>query len=91
MLSHANFVLGAPLLFGLTLFSAPDFSHPVHLDLGLSCAYCHADATASRQAADQILPQPAVCLSCHSDGKGKPLGPRPAPMDRFREELPVRP
>lgn len=75
MLRHTGFGLGAPLLFGLTLFPAPDFSHPVHLDLGLSCAHCHAEAATSRQAGDQIFPQPAVCLSCHSDGKSAPLDP----------------
>ena len=75
MLTHAGFVLGVPLLFGLTLFSAPDFSHPIHLDLGLSCARCHAGAETSREAGEQNFPQPAVCLSCHSDGKSTPLDP----------------
>ena len=56
-LSHAGFAVSAPLLFGLTLFSSPDFSHPVHLDLGLACTRCHAGAETSRHAGDQIFPR----------------------------------
>lgn len=66
-LTHGNIAFGAPLLFGLTVLASPDFSHPVHLELGLACAHCHAGAETSRQAGDQIFPRPAVCLSCHSD------------------------
>jgi hypothetical protein len=84
-LSQAGFALGVPLLFGLTLFSSPDFSHPVHLDLGLACTRCHAGAETGRLAADQMFPQPAVCLSCHSDGKTTPLDP-----DRLRWTAPER-
>ena len=84
-LSQAGFALSVPLLFGLTLFSSPDFSHPVHLDLGLACTRCHAGAETGRLAADQMFPQPAVCLSCHSDGKTTPLDP-----DRLRWTAPER-
>ena len=81
----------APLLFGLTVFASPDFSHPVHLELGLACAHCHAGAETSRQAGDQIFPQPAVCLSCHAGGESTPRRPGPAPLDGCGAELPVRP
>ena len=74
-LTHGSIVFGAPLLFGLTVFASPDFSHPVHLELGLACAHCHAGAATSRRAGDQIFPQPAVCLSCHAAGKSTPLDP----------------
>ena len=84
-LSQAGFALSVPLLFGLTLFSSPNFSHPVHLDLGLACSRCHAGAETGRLAADQMFPQPAVCLSCHSDGKTTPLDP-----DRLRWTAPER-
>ncbi len=84
-LSQAGFALSVPLLFGLTLFPSPDFSHPVHLDLGLACTRCHAGAETGRLAADQMFPQPAVCLSCHSGGKTTPLDP-----DRLRWTAPER-
>ena len=84
-LSHGGFAVGAPLLFGLTLFASPDFSHPVHLDLGLACTRCHAGAETSRLAADQMFPRPAVCLSCHSDGESTALDP-----DRLRWTAPER-
>lgn len=74
-LSPAGFALSAPLLFGLTVFASPDFSHPVHLELGLACAHCHAGAETSRQAGDQIFPRPAVCLSCHAGGERPRLDP----------------
>ncbi len=74
-LRHAGFSLSAPLVFGLTLIASPDFSHPVHLDLGLACTRCHAGAETSRLAADQMFPRPAVCLSCHSDGRSTALDP----------------
>ena len=72
-LTHGSIALGAPLLFGLTILASPDFSHPVHLELGLACAHCHAGAETSRQAGDQIFPRPAACLSCHSDSGSTPL------------------
>ncbi len=72
-LTHGSIALGAPLLFGLAILASPDFSHPVHLELGLACAHCHAGAETSRQAGDQIFPRPAVCLSCHSDAGSTPL------------------
>ena len=84
-LSQFGFALSAPLLFGWTIFASPDFSHPVHLDLGLACTRCHAGAETSRLAADQMFPRPAVCLSCHSDGESTALDP-----DRLRWTAPER-
>lgn len=43
------------------------FHHQKHLALGqgLTCLSCHEGASNSRQAADRLLPAPAVCDRCH--------------------------
>ena len=57
-----------PLLF-------PGFLPPGSSRSGPGLHPCHAGAETSRQAGDQIFPQPAVCLSCHSGGKATNLDP----------------
>jgi len=52
------------------------FSHAQHLARGTPCAACHAAATSSRSAVDNLLPTEAACLPCH-------------PIDRAQPELVV--
>jgi predicted CXXCH cytochrome family protein len=52
---------------------AQTFSHRVHLQLKLNCLSCHANASSSTRVEDNLLPNPAICLSCHSAG-GKGVG-----------------
>ena len=43
------------------------FSHQLHLGkVGLSCAVCHASTEGSESAADNNLPEAALCLACHN-------------------------
>jgi hypothetical protein len=41
------------------------FDHARHARVGLSCAYCHDQATKSRAATDRLLPPPTRCDACH--------------------------
>jgi len=52
------------------------FSHGKHLERGTGCAACHAAATSSRSAVDDLLPTEAACRVCH-------------PIDRAQPELVV--
>ncbi|MGH9632001.1 MAG: cytochrome c3 family protein [Bryobacteraceae bacterium] len=53
-----------------TALAAP-FSHRTHLGLKLQCLSCHASASSSTKIEDNNLPQPAVCLGCHTGEQGK--------------------
>lgn len=41
------------------------FDHARHARVGLSCAYCHTQATKSRSVADRLLPPAERCDACH--------------------------
>jgi len=66
------------------------FSHAQHLARGTPCAACHAGATSSRSAVDNLLPTEAACRPCHAidrtappfggaAGRGVPTGDRDRP------------
>jgi hypothetical protein len=48
---------------------AAPFSHKIHLGLQLECSYCHAAASGSTKASDNLLPAKSVCLNCHEDAQ----------------------
>lgn len=48
------------------------FSHAKHLARGASCAMCHAGATTSRSAVDNLLPTEAACRACHPIDRSEP-------------------
>ena len=54
-------VLAAPL-------AAQDwaFPHRTHLAMGLDCGTCHGAAKSSSEAADNLLPDGALCEACHN-------------------------
>jgi len=73
--------------FGLTAtgHAAQPFPHGVHLGLKLDCLYCHAAATTSTSPADDLLPEPEVCLKCHKTAEiGKPI---PTRLAHFNHQL----
>ncbi|MEO7095197.1 MAG: cytochrome c3 family protein, partial [Polyangiales bacterium] len=41
------------------------FSHAKHLARGSTCTTCHASATTSRSAVDNLIPTEAACRACH--------------------------
>jgi predicted CXXCH cytochrome family protein len=43
------------------------FSHRLHLQLKIACTTCHAQASASTSARDNLLPKKEVCQGCHKD------------------------
>ena len=53
------------------LAPAAEFSHRVHLALKLQCVTCHASATTSTRVADNNLPDPQICASCHTGKTGQ--------------------
>lgn len=48
------------------------FSHARHLARGTGCAACHAEATTSRSAVDDLLPTEAACRACHPIDRAQP-------------------
>jgi hypothetical protein len=48
------------------------FSHAKHQQRGIACAACHADATTSRSAVDNLLPTEAQCRACHAIDRNVP-------------------
>nr|MBA3821880.1 cytochrome c3 family protein [Deltaproteobacteria bacterium] len=48
------------------------FSHARHLGRGTPCAACHAAATTSRSAVDNLLPTEAACRACHPIDRAEP-------------------
>jgi predicted CXXCH cytochrome family protein len=46
---------------------ADSFSHKLHLSLKLECTTCHAAATSSTKASDNLMPAKTVCRQCHGD------------------------
>jgi len=46
--------------------SAQTFSHRKHLAMKLECVMCHAAATSSSKAADNLIPKAEVCATCHT-------------------------
>ena len=41
----------------------------MHLAMGMKCVTCHAAATTSTKAQDNLLPAREVCLGCHDDAE----------------------
>jgi hypothetical protein len=48
------------------------FSHVLHLGRGTTCATCHAAATTSLRAGDDLMPGEAVCATCHDIDRSAP-------------------
>jgi hypothetical protein len=48
------------------------FSHAAHLARGAACATCHAAATTSRSAVDNLIPTEAECRPCHPIDRADP-------------------
>jgi hypothetical protein len=48
------------------------FSHATHQQRGVPCAACHAGATTSRSAVDNLLPTEAECRACHPIDRAQP-------------------
>jgi hypothetical protein len=58
-------ILAAAL--GLSAAGAQQFSHRLHLKLGVECTNCHASAATSTKVSDNNLPDKSACLRCHKD------------------------
>ena len=59
----------APLLLALAaplLAQSWEFPHKPHLAMGLNCQTCHPAASASEDAADNLLPDGQQCSACHN-------------------------
>jgi len=54
------------------------FDHARHHALGARCETCHAAATSSLSAADNLIPGEAACRSCHAIDRKDPLRVVPA-------------
>jgi hypothetical protein len=48
------------------------FSHQKHLERGETCESCHASATGSTRASDQLMPGEAACAACHDIDRQDP-------------------
>ncbi|HLL20969.1 MAG TPA: cytochrome c3 family protein, partial [Kofleriaceae bacterium] len=48
------------------------FSHAKHQARGIACAACHAAATTSRSAVDNLLPTERECRACHPIDRREP-------------------
>lgn len=71
---------------------APAFSHRVHLAQRIECRTCHAAASSSQAAADNLLPSPQVCSGCHTEERRLPVEPvirkpRPGQVNAFNHAL----
>ena len=49
-----------------------NFSHSKHLARGTTCVTCHAAATTSRSAVDNLIPTEAACRACHPIDRSEP-------------------
>lgn len=76
------------LLLPVAVWLAPaaPFSHRVHLEQKLTCAVCHAGATASVKSEDNLLPNPAICAGCHKDTR-QVKEPRQSLVTKFNHAL----
>jgi predicted CXXCH cytochrome family protein len=72
---------------GAMSLAAADFSHPRHLALQIPCTTCHAAATSSTKAADNLLPSAAVCAKCHDDKRTPRANPSPQLVAKFNHSL----
>jgi hypothetical protein len=88
---RAGWLLGT--LFVHAAVAAPAFSHRIHLNQKLTCVTCHASAPASTKAADNNLPKPEICGTCHGvAGKARELqgsikAPRKLLVTKFNHQL----
>ena len=48
------------------------FSHAKHQQRGVACIACHAGATTSRSAVDNLLPTELECRACHPIDRDEP-------------------
>ncbi len=65
------------------------FPHQPHLEMGLDCQTCHATASTSQDAKDNLLPDGQVCGACHNGETApvidvSPLTQRQAPGRTYR-------
>jgi hypothetical protein len=77
------------LPFAISIAAAAPFSHRIHLEKKLACAVCHAAATKSVKAGDNLLPGAAVCAGCHKDSK-QIKAPRVLTVSKFNHALHVK-
>ncbi len=75
------------LILCAALASAAPFSHKQHLALKLVCATCHQSVAQSKSAADNNLPDVAVCASCHKPGEVSVKTPSARTVDKFNHAL----
>jgi hypothetical protein len=68
------------------LAPAAPFSHKVHLEQKLTCVVCHASASQSAKAEDNLLPNRVVCDGCHKDAKAI-KAPRQHLVTKFNHAL----
>jgi hypothetical protein len=77
------------MLVGAWAAPAAPFSHKIHLEQKIACVVCHSRAAVSVKAADNLLPNPAVCSGCHKDVKQvKAL--RSLTVSKFNHQLHVK-
>lgn len=77
-----------PLLLAALLAASAagqSFSHRTHAKLQLDCGSCHAAASASTRAEDNLLPRKEACSKCHKTAEIK--APRPRRLSRFNHQL----
>jgi hypothetical protein len=67
----ARYLQGLVLLIGAAGFglqaAEPRFSHKVHLQMDVTCFSCHAKASTSTKATDDLLPSRDACARCHAE------------------------
>jgi hypothetical protein len=76
--------VAAVLILCEAAYAAP-FSHKTHLQLKLQCLSCHTSAPTSTKVEDNNLPQAAVCLNCHKEGRAI-KAPRPSKLAKFSHQ-----
>lgn len=77
-----------PLFLAAIVAAAADFSHEVHIRMVPQCIGCHAAATTSTQASDNLLPTTQVCSKCHEQAEIKP--PRMTVVAKFNHSTHVK-
>jgi hypothetical protein len=70
--------------------AAAQFSHRIHLAKKVDCVVCHSGAPGSTAAADNLLPKPEVCRSCHPGMKASIKDPRNLTVSKFNHQLHVK-
>jgi hypothetical protein len=68
------------------VYAAP-FSHQLHLKLIGNCAHCHATASSSTKASDNLLPDSRICAGCHEQQPMAIPAPTPTAVAHFNHEL----